>query len=478
MKWNNSILLLALLCCPTLQAGGLKVADPKVSQASLEETKQILQELVAINTSNPPGNEMKAIEYLRPFLEQENIEVKVFESAPGRGNLWARIKKTKRGGTEKPLLLMAHLDVVGAKQEDWKTDPFKMVEAGGYYYGRGVIDDKGMAAASITVFKLLAQNKVPLDRDIILFLGADEESGSDYGMLWMLKKHPELLKADVAINEGGPIVIEKNRISYAAIQNYEKIYLNVGLVAEGPSGHSSLPKPDNAVVRISKAVAQIGAYQFPMKLNDVTRAYFEGLSRLPDHPLQKEFALISGEGTKQTGEDYQQALKKIVEVPAYNAALRTTCTPTIVTAGFRENAIPGKAEANINCRILPTDDPHEVVATLKKVVDDPQVGFTLKNKLDKIISSPFKHPIFAAVQQVMSELAPGSVTIPYMTASSTDSLHLRLLGINAYGLLPFPLTPDDKARMHGNDERMPVASLGFGVEFLYRLVLAFAGGTN
>ncbi len=432
-----------------------------------QETLKLLKDLIAIDTSDPPGNEILVARHVRPLLEEDGIEVKIFEPAPGRGNLWARLKGN---GRKKPFLITAHSDVVPAKKEDWLSDPFKPEEREGYLYGRGAIDDKGMAATAITVMKLLARNKVALDRDIILFMGADEEALAIHGVEWVLERHPELMEAEVVLNEGGTIDIEDGKITQARVQNYEKIAMDVTLEATGPSGHSSLPQGDNAVVRIAQAVARVGGHQFPARLNDVSLAYFKGLSQLTEHPLKTEFTALAS-GTKDKA--YDQAVDKLSLIPQYNAMLRTTAVPTVIEAGFSNNAIPGKAKANINCRILPNEDPKDIVAELREVINDPKIVIT-PNEPDKPAMSPFDDSFCAAVKTVMKEMAPDAVTVPYMSVGATDSRKLRYRGMKAYGLVPMPMAVEDKVRMHGNDERVKLSSIGFGVEFLYRLTVEYA----
>ncbi|OGS05508.1 MAG: hypothetical protein A3G41_02530 [Elusimicrobia bacterium RIFCSPLOWO2_12_FULL_59_9] len=442
-------------------------APGAVTAETVQEAVDLLKELVALDTTNPPGDEIKAVEHIKPLLERDGAEVRVFESAPKRGNLWARVKGR---GSAKPFLITAHLDVVGAKKEGWESDPFKAEERGGYLYGRGVLDDKAMAAAGVTVLRLLARSMAPLERDVVLFLSADEEAGSGQGMAWMLKNHPELLEAEAVLNEGGRIVIENGRITHAAVQNYEKLYLDVALSAEGPSGHSSMPRPGDAITRLSRAVARVGAYEFPVRLNQVTRAYFSGLSRLPAHPLGKEFSMLV---SRKRGPAFREAVRKITSDPAYNAGLRTTCAPTVVQAGFRSNAIPSSARADVNCRVLPNDDPRKIVEKLREVIGDPAVKVSA-GQAEKPALSPEDHPFFRCVRSVLGEMAPGAVTAPYMSAGATDSRELRRRGLNAYGLAPFPVTLGDEGRMHGDNERLMLSSVSFGLEFLYRLTVRFA----
>lgn len=439
-----------------------------VPPQAARDTLKLLKDLIALDTSDPPGNEILVDKHVQPLLEEDGIEVRIFEPAPGRGNLWARLKGN---GRKKPFLIMAHTDVVPAKKEDWLSDPFKAEERKGHLYGRGTIDDKGMAATAITVMKLLARKKVPLDRDIILFLGADEEAAAVHGIEWVIEHHPELMKAEVVLNEGGTIDIEDGEITHARVQNYEKVCMDVTLSADGPSGHSSLPQGDNAVVRIAQAVARVGAYQFPAKLNAVSRAYFTGLGKLRRHPLKKEFAALAS-GAK--GRGYEAAVKKLSRIPQFNAMIRTTCTPTVIEAGFNNNAIPGKAKANVNCRILPNENPRDIVAQLRKVIADPKVILT-PGPVDKPAMSPFGDPFFEAIASVLKEMVPEAVTVPYMSIGATDSRKLRYRGMKAYGLVPMPMEFEDKVRMHGNDERVKLSSIGFGVEFLYRLAVAYAG---
>lgn len=454
---------------PTILLAAAAAAAPVIPAESGPETIKLLKELIAIDTSYPPGDELKAVRHVEPLLREAGIETRVFEPSPGRGNLWARIKGD---GSGKPMLFLAHIDVVPAKRADWESDPFKAEQRGDHLYGRGTIDDKGMAAAAVTAMRLLARGKVPLKRDVILFLGADEETGGKLGMEWMLDNHPDLVAAEVVLNEGGTIDIEDGKITQARVQSYEKLYLDVTLTAEGPSGHSSVPSADNAVVRLAQAVAKVGGHRFAPSLNPVTRAYFQGMARLAGHPLHEEFAALA---SASAGPAHAAAIEKLSAAPQYNAMLRTTCTPTVIEAGFKNSAIPGKAKANVNCRILPTEKPEEVVEALKRAIEDPKVAVTTSEEADKPALSRPDHPFVAAIGRVMKAMAPEAVTVPYMSNGATDSRKLRYRGIDAYGLMPLPVTVDDKVRMHGNNERVRIDSVPFGVEFLYRLALEYAG---
>ncbi len=363
-----------------------------------------------------------------------------------------------------------HTDVVGAPKEKWDTDPFVATEKDGFLYGRGVIDDKGMGAVAIAVVRHLAKTGRALDRDLILFFGADEEAGSQYGMGWMLKHHPELMKAEVVLNEGGGIGLEGGRVSQAAIQLYEKLFMNITVSADGDSGHSSVPSQNNAVVRVARAVGNIGSYRFPVKLNPVTRAYFRGLAKSQGHPLSKVFSDLVGKNKR----NHRKAVRVLADIPFYNASLRTTCTPTVFKGGFRSNAIPGSAEAIVNCRVLPDETRKQVLERLRKVVDDPKIKFDAA-PLGKPFQSPFKDPFFDAAKAVLGEMAPGAAAVPYMSAGATDSKKLREKGYKAYGLVPMPISANEKARMHGDNERVKLESIDFGVEFLYRLIVRYAG---
>ncbi|PCI40307.1 MAG: peptidase M20 [Elusimicrobia bacterium] len=438
-----------------------------VPNSVAKEAREVLEKLIAIDTTNPPGNELAVAKFVEPLLKDVGFETRVFESAPGRGNLWARLKGT---GKKKTLLITMHTDVVGAPKEKWDTDPFVATEKQGYLYGRGAIDDKGMGAVAIAVVRHLAKSGQALDRDLILFFGADEEAGSQFGMAWMLKHHPELMKAEVVLNEGGGIGLEDGRVSQAAIQLYEKLYMNVTVSADGDSGHSSIPSQNNAVVRVARAVANIGNYRFPVKLNTVTRAYFDGLAKSKNHPLRKVFSGLVGKNQKKKA----KAIEVLVDIPFYNASLRTTCTPTVFKAGFRSNAIAGSAEAIVNCRVLPDETRAQVLGRLRKAVDDPQIKLDAPT-LGKPYQSPFKDPFFDAAAAVFSEMAPGAAAVPYMSAGATDSRKLREMGYKAYGLVPMPISADDKSRMHGDNERVKIESIDFGVEFLHRLIVRYAG---
>lgn len=454
----KALALLALLL-PRSAAAIAVSADPE----TVADARRILAELVALDTTNPPGNELLVVRRLEPLLKEAGLETRVFESAPGRGNLWARLKGA---GRKKPLLITAHTDVVGAPKEGWATDPFRVTEKDGYLYGRGVLDDKGMGAAAAAVARRLARDGTRLERDLVLLFGADEEAGSEAGIGWMLKEHPELLDAEVVLNEGGGIGIEGEAITQAAVQLYEKLYLDVTLTATGDSGHSSMPSRANAVTRLARAVARAGEHRFPARLNAVTRAYFDGLARSPVHPLREAFAALVSTDAAASG----RAEAALSAIPFYDAQLRTTCAPTVMNAGFRANAIPGRAQATLNCRVLPDQTREEILGALRRAIDDPVIGLEAE-ALEEPRMSPFADPFFDAARAVLAELAPDAVAVPFMSAGATDSRRLRARGLKAYGLVPFPITAEDKSRMHGDNERVRVSSVEFGVEFLRRLIL-------
>lgn len=435
----------------------------------IKEATQLLKDLVCINTVNPPGNEIEIVEFIKPILEAEGIEVKVFEPELKRGNLWARVKGN---GDCLPLLLVAHTDVVSAANAGWQSDPFKAVEKDGYLYGRGVMDDKGMAALCVVVMKYLKKNKVRLNRDVILLLAADEETGSEKGLKWMIDHHPDLLKAEAALNEGGCVILEDGKPAYTLVQNYEKLYMDVVLKAYGTAGHSAAPTSDNAVIKISRAVLKLGTHRFPLSFNPVTKAYIEGLSGIENHPLAKDFKiLLQGESTP----GYKESSDRISEVSEYNSRLRTTCVPTIIRAGVKQNVIPSEVEASLNCRVLPQDNPEDIIKIINEVVDDPHVKVvqTRPDVVEEPCLSPFDGAFFESVKRTLSNMVPDIPVIPFMSTGCTDSRRLRRLGIDTYGLLPMPLSLKDKSRMHGDNERIPLDSVGFGLKFLYNLVCDF-----
>src|SRR6202047_611400 len=307
-----------------------------------------LQDLIRINTSNPPGNELVAAKYVADILKQEGIPSEIFESAPGRGFLVARLSATAVPDPSRALLLMAHLDVVGVDKSKWSVDPFAAVIKGGYLYGRGAIDDKGMLAANLAVFIALKRSEAHLNRDVIFLAEGDEEAGGEFGMKFAVEKHWDKVAAGFALNEGGHAMMKNGKVQYVGVQASEKVAVNVDVIATGTSGHASIPRKDNPVVHLATAIGKIGGYEAPVQFNSVTRGYFEGIAPLQDEETGKWLLALESSDRADHAARWVSSNN-----PIWNAMLRDTATPTMLHAGIRQNVVPSEARGVLNIRLLP-----------------------------------------------------------------------------------------------------------------------------
>ena len=458
------------------QRAAAQGAQPQAQPPALDldklsvEATGWLQGLLRINTTNPPGNELEAAKYLAGILDHEGIQSEIFESAPGRGILIARLTSSPVPDPSRALLLMGHLDVVGVQKDKWSVDPFGGVIKDGYLYGRGAIDDKGMAVANVVVLVALKRSGARLDRDVILLAEGDEEQGGEFGMDFAVEKHWDKIAAGFAINEGGRVMLKNGKVQYVGIQASEKVPVNVDVIASGTSGHASVPRKDNPVVHLAAAVAKIGAYETPVQLNAITRTYFEQLAQVEDPELGKWMRALD------TPDRKDHAARVISEAdPVWSSMLRDSISPTVLQAGIRANVIPPEARATLNIRLLPGNLISPLLQNLTKLADDAQVRFEVQPAIGKSApSSSIDGDFYRLIAQTANQEFPGAVAVPMMSTGGTDSAVLRLRGVQAYGLLPFPITEEDSGRMHGNDERIPLDSFRKGIEFLYRLTSKFA----
>jgi acetylornithine deacetylase/succinyl-diaminopimelate desuccinylase-like protein len=385
---------------------------------------------------------------------------------PRKMNLVARYHGT---GKRKPLLLLAHTDVVEAKREDWSPefDPFKFTEKDGYYYGRGTADDKAQAAVWVETLIRLKREGFKPDRDIILALTADEEGGGPYnGVKWLLANKRQLIDADFALNEGGKGELDHGKPVANEIQVSEKSYINYRFEVHNKGGHSSQPVPDNAIYHLAGALTRLAAFGFPLKTNEVTRAYFTEIAKLQKGTMAADLAAAA-----QGSEDAMQRVAG--GSPAWNSMLRTTCVATMLEGGHAQNALPQLAAANVNCRILPEDSLDYVTSTLKKVVNDEQVGIRTIGEVELAASSPMRQDILKAVNRITDTMWPGVIVVPEMSTGATDGKYLRAAGIPTYGVQGFFVERNDN-RSHGRDERMRAQSFYEGQTFLYELVKSLA----
>jgi acetylornithine deacetylase/succinyl-diaminopimelate desuccinylase-like protein len=444
-------------------------SNPELAKVS-EEAVGWLVDLIRINTTNPPGNELAAARYLAGILEREGITAEVLETAPGRGVMIARLRSSAVPDPSRALLLLGHVDVVGVQKEKWSVDPFGGIIKGGYLYGRGAIDDKGMVIANLAVLVALKRAGVRLDRDVVYLAEGDEEEGGEYGIEFVIKKHWEKIAAGFAINEGGRVTVKDGKAQYVAVQASEKIPVNVTVIATGPSGHGSIPRKDNAVVHLAAAVAKIGAYQTPAKPNTITRRYFEQLAKIEDPELAKWMRALD------TPERMEHAARILSEAnPLWSSMLRDSIAPTMLSAGIRSNVVPSEGRATLNIRLLPGDSIGPLVQELTKLVNDSQIRFQVEPaSRQPAPPSSIESELYRTIERAAPTVFAGAIVVPFMSTGATDSAQLRLRNVQAYGLLPFPLKEEDERRMHADDERIPLEAFRKGVEFLYRVVEEFA----
>lgn len=439
-------------------------AAPDFMQAQTEAVK-LLGDLVKIDTSNPPGNETRAAEYIKGVLAAEGIPAQIFESAPGRGNVVARLKGT---GKKKPLLLMGHLDVVGVERDKWTVDPFAATIKDGYLYGRGSIDDKSMDAANLEVFLLLHRMKVPLDRDVILLAEAGEEGTTQFGIDFMVANHWDEIACEYALNEGGDIVEENGKVQYVAVSTTQKVPRGFSLIAHGTSGHGSAPRVDNAIAHLAAAVDKTARWEAPFRLNETTQRFFQQMAKISAPEKAQLYAHVEDPAVQQ---------KLHETVPSYYSMLRTSLVPTIIKGGFRSNVIPAEAEARFDVRALPDENMDALKAELTKLINDPSITFVDAENVNQRPATPpsgLNTDGFHALERAQQKVFPGVPTIPIMQVGATDSAQLRAKGVQAYDIGTV-MDAEDLKRVHGNDERIQIAGFGKFVQFLYTATVEIAG---
>jgi acetylornithine deacetylase/succinyl-diaminopimelate desuccinylase-like protein len=430
----------------------------------------IYKELVEINTTDTPaGNVTKAAEAVAARLRAAGFadnDIHVLGPDPRKHNVVARYHGT---GAKRPLLLLAHLDVVEAKKEDWSFDPFTFLEKDGWFYGRGTSDDKAMAAQFVANVIRLKEEGFRPERDLILALTADEEGGNFNGVDWLVKNHKDLIDAEFAINEGGGGNMRKGKYLTNEVQASEKVFQNFRLEVTNPGGHSSLPVKDNAIYHLSEGLARLAKFDFPVQLNEVTRAYFERSAAVESDP---KVAADMRAVAKPTA-DAAAAARLSAQLPYWNSMMRTTCVATMLSAGHATNALPQLATANVNCRILPGASPNSVRDTLVEVIADPKIKVSFVGDANPSKPSPLRPDVMSVVESLTSEMFPGAIVVPVMSTGATDGLFLRNGEVPTYGI-DGTFGDIDDVRAHGKDERVGVKQFFEGLEFQYRLIKALA----
>jgi acetylornithine deacetylase/succinyl-diaminopimelate desuccinylase-like protein len=380
----------------------------------------------------------------------------------------ARLRGT---GARKPILLLAHLDVVEARRDDWSTDPFKLIEQDGYLYGRGTSDDKFMAAAFVANLTRYKQEGYRPERDIILALETDEEilDANALGIQWLLRHHRDLIDAEFALNEGGGVELRRGKPFRNSVQTSEKYIINYRLEVRDRGGHSSQPRKDNPIYRLSEGLVRLSKFNFPIRLNQTTRAYFERAAGQEGEQLAAEMRSV----TSSKSDLEALSIARLSAIPFYNAQLRTTCVATMLEGGHAGNALPQLARAHVNCRVLPGEPATEVRETLVRVLSDDQIAVTQLHEPMLSTPSALNQEIMQAIEKLTAEFWPGIPVIPVMSTGGTDGTHLRNAGIPTYGNSGLGI---EDFRAHGKDERVPVKSFFEGTEYLYRLVKSLSGG--
>jgi acetylornithine deacetylase/succinyl-diaminopimelate desuccinylase-like protein len=438
---------------------------PGFAQTSHDEALHFLTDLVKLDTSNPPGNEIRAANYIRSVLDREGIASEIFESAPGRASLVARLKSNE---SKRPLLLMGHIDVVGVERDKWTIDPFAAIVKGGYLYGRGSSDDKAMDAANLEVFLELHRQKVPLDRDVILLAEAGEEGTSQFGIDFLVDKHWDKIECEYALNEGGSFLLsESDKLEYAGVSPAEKVPRGLLLVGHGSSGHGSIPRADNVITHLSAAVAKVGSWQSPMRLNEVSREYFVRLAAISSNDDAYLYTHLEDPAVQEK--------IRLAHPPQYSM-LRTSVVPTIIQGGFRENVIPSDAQATLDVRALPDENIDQLIAKLREIINDSAIDIKrLEHGQTRPTTAPssIHNEMFSALEHAQAKVFPEAITLPLLQPGATDAAQLRAKGVQAYGI-GIPHSDEDARRVHGNDERVSIDGLGKFVDYLTAAVMEVA----
>lgn len=430
----------------------------------------IYRELVEIDTMQPAGDTTVAARAMAKHLLDAGFDaadVQVVEPHAHRGNLVARLRGA---GRRKPLLLVAHLDVVPARKEDWSDglDPTKLTERDGYFYGRGTIDDKAMGAIFVASLARMKREGFQPNRDIILALTADEEAGDHNGVDWLIEHRRGLIDAELALNEGGMGTWRDGVAYMQGVQVSEKMYQSYALEATSAGGHSSLPEHENAIYDLAGALERVAALEFPAHVTEATRRYFAAIG------ATETGSLVPSIGAVARGTPTDLDLRVVSTVPRFNAQLRTTCVATRLEGGHADNALPARARAVVNCRLLPGEDPAFIRAELQKAAGG-RVKVAAMNEAHPSPPADLESPAMKTIERVSQAMWPGVPVVPLMSAGATDGAALRNAGIAVYGVSGIFLEHGEN-RMHGRDERVPVNSFFQGAEFLDRLVRELAQG--
>jgi acetylornithine deacetylase/succinyl-diaminopimelate desuccinylase-like protein len=462
------------LLIPLLSAAVLAAQTPQPPDwARVEdETMRHFQTLLRFDTSDPPGTEIAAAEYLKKVLEAEGITVQTFALEPARPNVVARLKGS---GAKRPLLIMGHTDVVNVDPKKWTHPPFSATREGGYVYGRGTVDDKDNVVAALMVMLLLKRQKVPLDRDVIYLAEAGEEGSTRVGIQYMVNEHFPHIDAEYCLAEGGSVTRTGGRVKFASVQTIEKIPRGIELTARGPAGHGSVPLRTNAILHLANAIGKVGAWKPPIRLNDTTRAYFKRLATIstPDD-AKRYLAILSADAkTASAADEYFLAHE-----PRHASMLRTSVSPNIIQGGYRINVIPSEARATLDVRVHPDDDHARFIEEVRKVIADPAIDaqWAQRDVRPGSGSARLDSDAFKAIESAITRNYE-AVLLPTMSTGATDMAYLRATGVQCYGIGPATDLEDGPKGYgaHSDQERILEQELHRFVRFHYEVVTDLAG---
>jgi len=427
----------------------------------LKEATHYLQEYLRIDTVNPPGNEVEGARFFKNIFDAESIPCQVFEPSPGRGSLLATLKGTSKKG---PILLLNHIDVVPVEKERWTVDPFEGIVQDGYLYGRGALDDKSMGIIEMMTLLILQRKKVPLERDVLFFAAADEETGGKWGIQWAMENVSSLRRSEYALNEGGYVILnETGDPDRYEISSGQKIVFQLQLKAKGTSGHASMPHSDNPNVKLIHALEAVTKWETPYNVLPMVKEFF--LKMAPKQPSDE----------RKFFEDIEKGLHdpsfsaRLTTNPIYNAMVRDTISLTILQAGSKANVIPSESSATLDCRLIPGSSKENFLKEIKERLGD-EIEAEGKMEGKSIPPSPFNTDLFQAIQKFATSNDPDCPVVPFLLPGATDSRFLRERGITTYDFCPFRLPEKEIMRVHGNDERIALENLRFGIRMLMEVI--------
>src|SRR5882672_1353643 len=486
MRWAGLTAILVLGSCAPLPRG---VAIRPDFDRDAQEAVDLLRELLRFDTINPPqpgsaksnANETALLRHVRSVLASDGIASEIYESEPGRGNLVARVAGS---GERRPILLMAHVDVVNVDRSQWEVDPLSGELRDGFIWGRGALDDKDDAAVFVQTLRALKRSGTRLSRDVILMLNADEESSGYFGARWMAEQYWDQIECEFVVSEGGSALLGDGGVAQYGFETAEKVYNDFRLFIPGESGHSSVPVQRNAVYEAGRILAKLETYQTPLRLIETTRASFDGLGTAPRGVVWGQ------EYLKKTAAGDMDAAAHLAQNPRFNAQLRSTFVPTIVRGGIRENVLPPDVEINFNARLLPGDSIDDLIAALmahagvakyqlvegeaaveqwKRQRKGGDVGVFLVDRGIDAPPSSLDTDLYRALVLTARRISPAAVVIPRMSAGATDLRFFRLKGVQGYGISPCPVGEAEESTPHHHNERIRVDSVKQGLRFMLEL---------